>query len=183
MSVLDRPLTYDDLRQMPDDGQRYEIIDGRLVVSPAPTLEHQDLVVRLCALFLAFIMPRRLGKIYTAPADVRISPENTVQPDIFFVSRERLHLRRHGVLEGAPDLVVEVLSPSTHIYDEVRKADLYARAGVREFWLVDPDDQTIRIYTLVEDRYEFVPHEGTTVRSVILPGFAVDLVTLFAEEE
>jgi Uma2 family endonuclease len=117
--------------------------------------------------------------VFYAPADVRLSPHDIVQPDLFFVRHERLHLIHEQVYEGAPDLVIEILSPSTRVYDEVRKADLYASTGVPELWFADSDERDIRAYKLVGNRYEPIAVEGTTVRSVVLPGFAIDVAKLY----
>lgn len=133
MSLLTRPLTYDDLLPMPKDGKRYEIIGGELHVAAAPSRKHQDALADVFESLRAWVRPRRLGKVYFAPVDVRISPTDIVEPDILFIRQDRLHIVEANTVEGAPDLIVEVLSPSTRDLDLVRKAALYANAGVEEY--------------------------------------------------
>jgi len=181
MSVAQRLLTYDDLRDTPDDGRRYEIIGGEMRVTPAPSWRHQEISIRLASRFHGFVTQNGLGRIVTAPIDVKLSEHDTVQPDLVFLSNERRHLLRGGAVHGAPDLVVELLSPTTRADDEGRKAELYAGAGVREYWQLDPEYQDVRVYVLHEGRFELVPQEPGTVRSVILPGLVIDLATLFAD--
>jgi Uma2 family endonuclease len=111
-----------------------------------------------------------------APVDVRISPTNIVQPDILFISRERQHVFAGDIVEGAPDLVLEILSPSTRQRDETTKLALYASAGVREYWLVDPVARSIRLYTLSETGgYRLIEAVGGLIRSIVLPGFEIDV--------
>src|SRR6478672_9953454 len=137
---LDRPLTYDDLRQMPDDRNRYEIINGVLFVSPSPNRAHQQLSVRLFRLLDAFAVRHGCGEVYYAPVDVRLTPFSVVEPDLLFIRTERLAIyTEKGVVEGAPDLVVEIVSPSTTRIDAVDKAALYASASVPEYWLLNPE--------------------------------------------
>lgn len=183
MSTTARPLTSDDVLDTPDDGQRYELIGGELVVSPAPTTEHQRLLARLFVLFAAFVTPRRLGEVLFAPLDVLLFDHDRVQPDLIFVARHRRAIVGAARIEGAPDLVLEVLSPSTRALDRVRKAALYATAGVREYWLVDPEAHAIEVFTLVGRHFEPVPQPAALARSRVLPGFEVDLPTLFADPE
>lgn len=180
MSVAHRIYTYDDLANTPDDGRRYEIISGELIVSPAPRLDHQDVVGLLFMLLRLYVSADRLGKVYTAPTDVRLSPHNTVQPDILFVSRERLHICRPNYVDGAPDLIVEVLSDRTRGIDLVQKRALYAMAGVPEYWLVDLSDQTITVLTLVDGEYRELEEGDGIVRSLVVPGFEVAVVDVFA---
>jgi Uma2 family endonuclease len=180
---LDRPLTYDDLVALPDDGKRYELIGGELYEVPAPNLFHQLGSGTLFSLLRDFVLIRQLGLVFAAPLDVRLDPRNTVQPDIVFLSRERRHLMRKGefkVIDGAPDLLIEILSPSNRGYDFIKKAALYATFGVREYWIVDTEAETIFVQVL-RDRV-FVPliSEDGIVRSEVLPGFEVNPKGLFA---
>ena len=104
-----------------------------------------------------------------------------VQPDLLFIRRERRGVFSSDAVEGPPDLVIEILSPSTHAYDEGHKAKLFAEAGVPEFWLADPFAGTLRVFVLIDGAYHEVPHEHSVVRSVVLPGLAVDVAALFAD--
>ena len=180
MSVAHRIYTYDDLASTPDDGKRYEIIGGELLVSPAPILDHQKVVGILFMLLRLFVSTNRLGEVYTAPTDVRLSPHNSVQPDILFISRERLHICRRQFVDGAPDLIIEVPSDRTRGVDLVRKRALYAMAGVPEYWIVDLADRTITVLTLVDGEYHSVEQREGVARSLVVPGFAVTVAEVFA---
>jgi len=182
MSVINRRLTYDDLATFPDDGKRYEIIGGELLVSPAPRPKHQEISRRLSERFSTLLM-HQLGraKVYPAPIDVRFSPEDVVEPDLVVIRTERRAIVGELAIDGAPDLIVEVLSPSTRAYDEVAKAALYAREGVTEYWLVDPESATVRIFTLTGGQYEPVPHDGQTAKSALFPELTVEIASLFTD--
>jgi Uma2 family endonuclease len=179
----DRPLTYDDLVALPDDGKRYELIGGEIYELPAPNLFHQLGSGTLFSLLRDFVLLRQLGLVFAAPLDVRFDPRNTVQPDIVFLSRERRHLMRKGdfkVIDGAPDLLIEILSPSNRGYDFIKKAALYATFGVREYWIVDTEAETIFVQVLRDGVFVPLVSEDGLVRSEVLPGFEVDPKGLFA---
>ena len=182
MSIATRLLTYDDLCQTPDDFNRYEIIDGELIVTPASVPKHQRMSSRLQRWFGNFVTECELGEIISAPCDVKLAEHDIVQPDLLVIARERLHIIGDKYIDGAPDLVVEILSPTTRRSDRTRKAELYAKAGVREYWLADPDARALTVFrlVLVDSRYEPIEPEGRVVRSTVLPGFAVDADALFA---
>jgi Uma2 family endonuclease len=180
MAIATRPLTYDDLVDFPDDGRRYEILSGGLLVSPAPVPEHQELLIRLASLFFAFVRRHDLGKVYTAPLNIRLSNHDVVQPDLLFIAREREEIITATSIDGVPDLVVEILSPGTRGIDGGRKATLYAAAGVREYWLVDPRARSITIATPTNGRFEPVARVDGIARSTILPGFESEMAPLFA---
>ena len=181
MSVIPRPMTYEDLQQTPDDGNRYEIIDGEPIVSPAPLRSHEKLTVRLLLLSHAYLVRMQLGdELFTAPVDVRLSEYTVVQPDLVYVSPARRAILADPVLiDGAPDLVVEILSPSNRDYDEQTKYRLYERAGVPEYWLVDPERATVTILTLQDGDYvATAAMDATHVPSVVLPGLVVEVPAL-----
>ncbi len=180
MSLTTHSLTYDDLARMPDDGNRYEIIGGVLCVSPSPTEVHQALSFRLTLLVGNFVTAERLGKVYAAPFDARLSEQDVVQPDLIFVSRSRLSIISPTCIEGAPDLLVEILSPSTAHRDRTQKARLYAGAGVPEYWLVDPEARTVTVLALHRGAYAQRELRGDMIRSEILPGLEIDQRALFA---
>ncbi len=180
MSLTTHSLTYDDLAGMPDDGNRYEIIGGVLCVSPSPTEVHQSLSFRLTLLVGSFVTAERLGKVYAAPFDVRLSEQDVVQPDLIFVSQSRLSIISPTCIEGAPDLLVEILSPSTAHRDRTQKARLYAGAGVPEYWLVDPEARTVTVLALHRGAYAQRELRGDRIRSEILPGLEIDQRALFA---
>lgn len=183
MSLLARPLTYDDLKEMPPDGNRYEIIDGELVVSAAPNRKHQ----RWSGTLFDLLRAREkagLGEAYHAPVDVQLFPDRPspiVQPDLIFIRAERLRIFGPDLVVGAPDLVVEILSPSTRTMDLTRKAQLYAEAGVPEYGVADPDEPSFHLYALIDGEYREIAAEAGKVRSVVVPGLVVDLEALFDE--
>ena len=181
MAIATRPLTYEDLLETPDDGQRYEIIGGELIVSPAPVPEHQEILGRLFLLFAAFVNLHRLGKVYIVPIDVGLFDHDNVQPDLIFIAADRLNIIGPTRVEGAPDLVLEVLSPGTRHLDQVRKAALYATAGVQEYWLVDPKARSIAVLALVGQHFEPAPQSEGIARSGAPPGLDIEIAPLFAD--
>lgn len=173
--------TYEDYALLPED-RRYEVIDGEVFVTPSPTLDHQDVVLRLARLLAEFVEVRRLGSVYVAPCDVVLSRFDVVQPDVLYVSTARGDiLAGRKQVAGAPDLVVEVLSPSTESRDRVAKAKRYATFGVREMWLVDPVAKTIEILVNSEEgfRREALYGEMETVRSMVVPGLEFPAAPVF----
>ncbi len=147
-------LTYEDYLLLTDDGRRYEIHEGELSVTPAPTPDHQETSGNFNDVLRHHVKSRRLGKLYYAPIDCILDDTTIVQPDLVFVDTTRLErISRRGI-EGAPTLVVEVLSPSTSSIDRVRKLRLYARYGVPYYWIVDHETRTVDAYQLVGNQYE-----------------------------
>lgn len=146
-------LTYDDYRQLPDDGRRYELMEGALIVAPAPEPYHQRVSGNLFAILHHHARRHKLGEVYSAPIDVVLDYINVVQPDLLFLSTERLRLVTARNIAGAPDLVVEILSPSTAERDRKEKARLYESHGVRHYWIVDPSERTLEAYRLEGGRY------------------------------
>ena len=173
--------TYEDYRTTPED-KRYELLDGDLLMTPAPNLKHQQVLLRLGSRLGPFIEERALGELFVAPCDVVLSDHDVVQPDLLFVSRERERLLSGGdAVRGAPDLVVEILSPATAGRDRGYKHALYARHGVAEYWLVDPMDETIAVHRLQDDAPAVARTfgRGQTLRSPLLAGFELDLDAVF----
>src|SRR5919198_6463211 len=166
-----------DIWDAPDDGKRYEVIDGQLYVSPPPILEHQGATSGLCTHLLPYIHQRRLGRLYTAPVGVVLDDENGVQPDLVYVSRERFHILSRRGIEGAPDLVVEILSPSTRSRDRGIKLKRYAAAGVPHYWIVDPRTRALETYHLTERGYELSGKygPGSTFQPELFPGLAIPI--------
>ncbi len=174
--------TADDYRTLPETGPRYQVIDGDLIhMSPAPSIPHQEAVGLLFSRLRACAIDRRLGRVIASPVDVHLSEHDVVQPDILFVSKERDDRIVHEGVHGAPDLIVEVLSPSTRDLDLGAKKILYARHGVIEYWVLDLHDQTVSIYRLEEDvATPKLRLEGdATLTSDVVPGFALPLEELF----
>ncbi|HEY0556552.1 MAG TPA: Uma2 family endonuclease, partial [Thermoanaerobaculia bacterium] len=131
-------LTYRDYVLIPEDGKRHEIIDGEHYVSPAPFVPHQDLLVELTLRLAGFVKAHRLGRLLVAPTDVLLSLHDIVQPDLLFVSNERAAIVELKNIQGAPDLVIEILSRSTSRLDKGPKLQAYDRTGVAEYWIFDP---------------------------------------------
>ena len=173
-------LTYDDYASLPDD-ERYELIDGELMSMPSPKEIHQAMSGTLFLSVGAFVRAMKLGKVYFAPFDVILSDIDVVQPDLIFVSDERSRIVTEDNIRGAPDLVVEILSPSTADHDRMVKRDIYARHGVSELWLIDPYARTVTVLTPGADGYDAhaVHGEGDTLTSPTLTGFSLDLSELF----
>ncbi|MFN0070156.1 MAG: Uma2 family endonuclease [Chloroflexota bacterium] len=143
----------DDIWDTLDDGNRYEVIDGELYVTPPPVPEHQGAVGALYEYLAPYLRNRGLGKVYVAPIGVVLDGGNGVQPDLVYVSRDRLGLISSRGIEGAPDLVVEILSPSTRAIDRNVKWRRYAAARVPHYWIVDPRTRVLEAYRLVGDDY------------------------------
>ena len=173
-------LTYKDYINTPDD-KRYELIDGELILAPAPRRDHQTVEVRLGSRLHLFVDENELGVVYFAPRDVVFSDSDIVQPDLMFISNERMHIDTEAEVWGSPDLVVEILSPSTADRDRTVKQVLYARHGVNEYWLVDADARTIEVLLLRDQGFEPAATyaEGDTLVSRTLPGFSIPLSEIF----
>lgn len=169
-----------------DDEQRYEIIDGELLVTPAPGTRHQRVISELGYRFLQFVRDRKLGEVFFAPTDVVLEEDEVVQPDILFIRAQRVpEVVGEHAIHGAPDLVAEILSPSSLQRDRHRKYALYERSGVREFWIVDPANRAIEVFARGEGRYELVSFSAETgaVTSRVLPGFAVAVGEVMGESK
>ena len=178
--TLHRKCGYEDYRRTPDD-ERYELLDGELIMVPAPRVDHQRVVLRLASVLHAFVEERGLGEVLAAPCDVVLSDTDVVQPDVLFVSRERAHVVVPENVRGAPDLVVEVFSPSTGERDRTVKRALYARHGVREYWQVDTQARTVTVLRSsgADFETEAVYRGDRTARSAVLDGFGVGLERIF----
>lgn len=172
--------TYQDYINTPDD-KRYELIDGELILVPAPRRDHQRVQGNLGSPIHHFVRSNSLGIVYFAPRDVVFSDTEIVQPDLMFISNERMHIDTEAEVWGGPDLVVEILSPSTAARDRTVKQVLYARNGVNEYWLVDPDAHTIEVLLLGDQGFDPVATygEGDRLVSPTLPGFNIPLSEVF----
>jgi len=174
--------TYADYERLPE-GAPYQLIEGELVMSPAPTPDHQSISNRISFELTKVTLEQDLGKVFCAPIDVYLSNTNTYQPDIIFIAQENLKLIGDKKIEGAPDLVIEILSPSTAYYDLKRKRRVYETAGVREYWIVDPFERSIEVYENIGGQFQLFNRaeaEGAA-QSKLLPGFQLSLSTAFAE--
>jgi len=145
--------TYKDYLQLPED-KRYELIEGEFFMVPSPSYSHQLISKRLFRALDDYVTKLELGEVLYAPLDIVLSQENVLQPDILFISKGRLDIITERNIQGAPDLVIEILSSTTAERDKGLKQKLYAKSGVREFWLVDPDKKIIEVMSLGEGGFE-----------------------------
>lgn len=180
MSIITQRLTYKDLEHFPDDGMRYEIIDGELYVSAAPLEIHQRSSGELYAVLRSAVIETGWGWVYYAPVDVRFAEDKQVQPDLLVIRRDRLHIYQGNTVHGAPDIVVEIISPSNPAYDQVAKLHLYEAAGVPEYWLVDPAARTFRMLVLRDGGYVPVEPVDGRFHSTVVPGLTIDPAAIFA---
>jgi Uma2 family endonuclease len=176
--------TYEDYLTFPDDGRRHELIDGEHYVTPAPVRRHQQLATRLTVALGAWLREHPVGEVYVAPLDVVLSDVDVVQPDLLLVSNERRDVLGK-LIQGAPDLVVEIISPGTRRTDEITKRRLYDRVGVREYWIVDGEIEVVKVYRRQDDgsfprEAELSRESGHSLTTPLLPGFAFALAELFA---
>ena len=179
-------LTYDDFVLFPDDGKRHEIIDGEHYVTASPNTKHQQVTVELVFLIRLWLEEHHVGRLFTAPFDVVLSNFDVVEPDLIYLSHERADEIMTSVhVRGAPELVVEIGSPSTRQRDETIKRHLYERTGVSEYWFVDPEVDVVRIYRRDGDRFarpvELSREAGDIVTTPLLPGLSLPLSRIFRE--
>lgn len=172
--------TYQDYLHMPED-KRYELIEGEFFMMPSPKEYHQRISGELGFILQSFVKKNKLGSIYYAPFDVVFSEENVVQPDIIFVSKERKNIITKDNIKGAPDLLIEILSPKIGYRDKEIKRKLYFKYGVKEYWIVDPKEQNIEVLSIAEDDYKTVGiyNINTPLSSPLLKGLMIDLKEIF----
>lgn len=172
---------YQDLLQIPDDGRRYEVVEGDLFVSPSPRGKHQLIVSRLVRFLEDHVSTRRLGRVYAAPADVKFSEESVVEPDIVYVSKEKSRNVYETFIDVVPDLIVEVLSEGTRQRDFGEKMKLYARHGVSHYWIADPEARRMWVYELASGKYSTGREldSEATFEPPLFPGLALRLAEVF----
>lgn len=175
--------TYEDYVLFPQDGKRHELIDGDHYMTPAPDLKHQAVSSNLHRLLGMHIHAMRLGHLFAAPTDVVLSDQDIVQPDLLFVSTAHSSILTPTHVHGAPDLVVEILSESTRRTDEIVKRKLYERYGVPEYWIVDPELGTVKIYRMADNGYvratELSQEADDILTTPLLPNLQIALPQLF----
>ncbi len=173
--------TYEDLQHIPPDRNRYETVDGELLVTPAPNTLHQTVVGNLFAELRQHVRKHRLGRVFVAPFDVVFTTSTVLQPDVIFVSQLRLRIIGEKNLSGPPDLVVEVLSESTARLDREIKLKQYALHGVPECWLLEPDGKTVEIFRLRDGQYELAARLGwgESITSPLFPGPSLPVSSLW----
>jgi Uma2 family endonuclease len=181
VTTLPKPFTYDDYLALPDDGKRYEIIEGELSMTPAPTPRHQAIQLRLGSLLLAYVDKQPLGRVFISPIDLALSLVDVVQPDVLFIAQGRSHIIAERNIVGIPNLIVEILSPSSTTWDQREKLDLYQRYGLPEYWIVDPEAEVIDVYVSVANRLEKVEtlKQGDRLLARQVPGLILEVAEIF----
>ncbi|MCY4080861.1 MAG: Uma2 family endonuclease [Caldilineaceae bacterium] len=177
-------LTYEDYQKTSDD-QRYELLNGALMISPSPNTAHQSVQAELGWRMAQFVREGRLGHLLFAPTDVVLSRTDVVQPELLFISSDRVNTVAPANIQGAPDLIVEIRSDSTAERDESFKRQLYADSGVEEYWLVDPESATISVLLLAENGYERAATYtlGQILISPMLDGLSINLDDIFLDRD
>ena len=181
MTPATTKMTYEQYCLLPEDGKQYEVIDGELFMTPAPKPRHQRIVLRLAEELSRFVRENSKGEVFVSPVDVILDQHTVLEPDVLFIRQQRQEIVKEEAIEGAPDLVVEVLSPSTFYKDLRKKMTAYSQFGVQEYWIVDPETQTIEIYTRRADKLELAQKfaAGETVESALLPGLRLAVKDVF----
>ncbi len=175
--------TDEDYLDLPDDGRRYELVEGDLFVTAAPFIRHQTVSGNLHLLLAPYVREHRLGQVFFAPTDVVLSDATVVQPDLVFVATEHQSRILEAYIEGAPDLVIEILSEKSRRYDERTKKQLYKKFGVPEYWILDSEFETVKVYRLGLRGYgkaiELAAENGDRLTSPLFPGLAIAVAEIF----
>ena len=174
-------LTYEDLLLLPDDGRRHELIDGNHFVTPSPSTRHQRILTRLLVLLDSYLNEADMGQVFPAPCDVVLSEFDVVEPDLIVVLKSNRDIVTEANIQGAPDLVIEILSPSTAGRDRGLKRKLYEKYGVQEYWIVDPAEETIEIHRQAAGKLVLVgisPHHDI-LSPQNLPDLELDTESIF----
>ncbi len=176
-----RRWTYDELLvALPETNVPIELWEGEFVMSPSPSFFHQKLIDRFHDALKAWVVPRHLGETCMAPMDMILTQHDVAQPDVLFIAKDRLAIIQDRV-RGPADLVVEVISPGSRQKDRIEKRDLYEQHGIKEYWIIDPDAQTVETLFLEAGQYRLVGRwrPGETARSRLLEGFTLVVANLF----
>ena len=176
-----KPFTYQEYVLLPEDGQRYEVLNGELIMVPAPITIHQRISTRIETELIKYLEKNKTGEFFHAPYDVVLSDRVVVQPDILFVSKKNSHIIGEKNISGAPDLVIEIISHSTGYYDLVEKKDIYETYGVKEYWIVDPMKRRVEIYVNRKNKFEQLMRieQDGILNSTVLEGFILEYKTIF----
>jgi Uma2 family endonuclease len=176
-------LTYQDFLELPDDGKHYELIEGELIVNPAPVPRHQMIVLNITVPLYVYFAEHGGGSVFVSPIDVVLGDDAVVEPDIVVVRKERQAIVGPTNIHGAPDLVIEVLSDRTRRRDEITKRKLYEQHGVDEYWIVDPVIDLVKVNRRDGKTFmrvaEISVESGGTITTPLLPGFALDVHAVF----
>jgi len=175
--------SYSDLLLFPDDGKRHELIDGEHIMSPSPFTKHQQIVVSLTRVISNFLWQHPVGQLFVAPMDVVLSDFDVVEPDLLFIASEHASIITEKHIMGVPNLVVEILSPSSRKTDEIIKRRLYEQYGVQEYWIVDPELESVKVYRMETGRFvrvaELSVEAGDRLTTPHLPKMTLTLVEIF----
>jgi Uma2 family endonuclease len=172
--------TYQEYLNIPEDGRRYEVMNGVLIMAPSPTEAHQAAVVRFVYYLHQHVALAGIGKVLVAPFDVVLTAKRVVQPDVLVILDKSLKRLTSANMEGGPDIVVEIASPGTAAYDRLSKYDAYEQAGVCEYWLADPTEKSIELLLLEQGRYRSL---GSFKGKDTLPSRAVPAIAHVAVEQ
>lgn len=180
-SACKKLYTYADYCRLPE-GSPYQLIGGELVLVPSPSPYHQYISIRLVHCLVSFVTAYNLGVVFHAPIDVCLEETETYQPDIIFISKSRISLIEPQRINGAPDLVIEILSPATAYYDLRKKFKVYERCGVREYWIVDPEERSVQVFILRDGKFCLYSEAEKTgeISSAVFSNFSVSLEDIFS---
>ena len=185
MQVLEKIWNYERLLMEFPAETRIELINQSIFMPPAPSTEHQRYSRKLEFKLIEFVESKDLGEVFDTPYDVIFDENTIVQPDLIFISKENAKIISKRACEGVPDLLVEIISPSTFHRDSVEKFQLYEQFGVKEYWLIEPANQVIEVFRLENDKYvlhSFVhAEEGEEIESCILQGFKLKRKDIFSK--
>ncbi len=172
--------TYEDYIKTPED-TKYELIEGELLMTPSPIPKHQRISIRLAATIFKFVTEKDLGEVFDAPCDVCLDNKNVVQPDILFISKDRVNIIGEKNIQGTPDFIIEIISENTAYRDTIQKKRLYAKFGVKEYWIVAPEDKIVEFYFLKDGEYQLIKTflEKDTIESYLIKGLKIDLGEIF----
>ena len=173
--------TYQDYLELPEDSYQYQVINGELVMTPAPYTIHQQVSINIVDKLIQFLKSNPIGRILYAPVDVVINETNVFQPDILFISTENSKIITQKNVTGPPDLVIEILSPSTGYYDLTEKKDVYAEFGVKEYWIVDPKKQWVEFYSNESKKFKSIQRleKSRILKSHTLSRFEIRMEKIF----
>ena len=184
MAAISSPLTKEDYRMLPDSGPRYQLVEGELYMSPAPNRYHQVISRNIEFMLLKYLEQHPGGELYHAPFDVYLTEHNVFQPDIVFVAKSNYDVLTDAGVEGIPNFVVEILSPSNAYLDKKAKLRVYAREGVKELWIVDPEARLLHVYDLPKnaDSPGATYGQGDSFSSEHFPGLKISCAEIFRKD-
>ncbi len=178
---FESPMTYEQYRALPEDGNRYQVIEGELHMTAAPLVSHQQISGNLQFILESYVREHDWGKVFAAPIEIYLGEKDFVQPDLVCVAKSRLEIVKEKNIVGAPDLVIEILSPSTVKVDRVLKMNTYARHRVPHYWIVDPAAQTLEAFEWENGSYRLsAAHaEEEEFQPALFPGMTIHLAELW----